>query len=66
MHRNRLLVIGVLLLVVGAVLPFLMVLGYIKPNFPLIFLTYGASLIGLFVGMIGVALYMGDNRDDYD
>ena len=66
MHRNRLLVIGFLLLVVGAALPFLMVLGYIKPNFPLIFLTYGASLVGLFVGMIGVALYMGDNRDDYD
>ena len=66
MHRNRLLVIGLLLLVVGAVLPFLMVLGYIKPNFPLIFFTYGASLVGLFVGMIGVALYMGDNRDEYD
>lgn len=66
MHRNRLLVIGFLLLVVGAVLPFLMVLGYLKPNFPLIFITYGASLIGLFVGMIGVALHMGDNRDEYD
>ncbi len=66
MHRNRLLVIGVLLLVVGAVLPFLMVLGYIKPNFPLIFFTYGASLVGLFVGMIGVALYVGDNRDEND
>lgn len=66
MHRNRLLVIGVLLLVVGAVLPFLMVLGYIKPNFPLIFFTYGASLVGMFVGMIGVALYVGDNRDEND
>jgi hypothetical protein len=54
------------LLLAGAILPFLMVLGYLKPNFPLIFITYGASLVGLFVGMIGVALYVGDNRDEYD
>lgn len=66
MHRNRLLVIGFFLLLAGAVLPFLMVLGFITPTFPLIFVTYGASLVGLFIGMIGVAMHMGNGRDKYD
>ena len=54
------------MLLAGAILPFLMVLGYVQANFPLIFLTYGLSLIGLFLGMIGVALHMGDDHDEYE
>ena len=66
MHRNRLLVIGFFMLLAGAVLPFLMILGFITPTFPLVFLTYGVSLVGLFLGMIGVALHMGSGRDEYE
>lgn len=55
----RLIVIAFVLLLVGALLPFLMVLRILQPSFALSFLSYAASLVGLVLGLIGVA---GRNR----
>lgn len=55
----RLMVIAFVLLLVGALLPFLMVLRILQPSFALSFLSYAASLVGLVLGLIGVA---GRNR----
>jgi hypothetical protein len=34
-----------------------MVLGIVEPSFPLSFLSYGASVTGLLLGLIGAAWY---------
>ena len=66
MDQNRLLVVGALLLIAGAVLPFLMIIGILQSSFLLNFAAYGASIVGLFVGMIGIAMYVNDrDRDQY-
>lgn len=53
----RLIAIALVLLLVGALLPFLMVIRVVQPSFALSFLSYAASLIGLIMGLIGVAQY---------
>jgi hypothetical protein len=58
-----LMVIGLVGLVLGAVLPFLMVLRVIESTFLLNFFTYGASLVGLFLGLLGVVSYTRFERE---
>lgn len=53
----RLMVIGLVGLVAGAVLPFLMVLRVIEPSFLLSFISYGASVVGMFLGLLGAFSY---------
>ncbi len=53
----RLLILATVLLLAGAILPFLMVIRVIQPSFALSFFSYGASLVGLVMGLIGVAQY---------
>ena len=50
---RRYLVIGFLLVLTGAVLPFLMVMQMLESTFLLNFIAYGSSIAGLFLGMIG-------------
>ncbi|MFN4218299.1 MAG: hypothetical protein ACK4HB_03350 [Candidatus Bipolaricaulia bacterium] len=57
----RLMVIATVLLLLGALLPFLMVMRVVQPSFALSFFSYAASLVGLVLGLIGVAHY-GRNR----
>ena len=57
-----LILIGFVLVVVGAVLPFLMVMRVVEPTFFLSFLSYGASMIGLFLGFIGATMYVRERR----
>lgn len=45
--------------VIGAVLPFLIVLRYVPSTFTLNFLAYGASTVGIFLAAIGVAMHVG-------
>ena len=56
------LLIGFLLVVAGVVLPFMMVLQMIEATLFLSFLSYGASVAGLFLGVIGAAWYVRLNR----
>jgi uncharacterized Tic20 family protein len=58
----QLILIGFVLVVVGAVLPFLMVLGVVKSTFFLNYFSFGASLVGLFLGVIGSARYVRQKR----
>lgn len=54
------ILIGFGLLIVGVVLPYLMLpsINVIKSNFPLNFLAYAAQTSGLFLGIIGAAMYV--------
>jgi hypothetical protein len=51
------ILIGFLLVLAGFVLPFLMVLRIIPPNWILSFLSYGASVAGVMLGLVGAALW---------
>lgn len=57
-----LMVFGFFLVLIGIVLPALMVLRLIEPSFALSFLSYSSSIGGLFLGIIGAALYVRSNR----
>lgn len=65
-HPIRLLVIGFFLVVAGAVLPFLIVIGILPSTFFLNFFAYGASITGIFLGVIGAASYARIQRDRED
>jgi hypothetical protein len=58
----QLILIGFLLSLMGVVLPFLMVMRILESTFFLNFFSYGASVSGLFLGIIGAAQYVGKNR----
>jgi hypothetical protein len=57
-HPKKIIVIGFFLVLSGFVVPFLMVLQIVKASFLLSFLSYGASIAGLFLGIIGAASYI--------
>ena len=57
-----LILIGFFLVLTGAVLPFLMVIHIVPSTFFLNFFSYGASLIGLFLGIIGASRYIRGGR----
>ena len=58
MQPWKLILIGFVLVLFGAVAPFLMVIQVVESSFILSFLSYGASMVGLFLGLIGAALYV--------
>ncbi len=51
------MVIGLLLMLFGVIVPMLMVIKVLESTFFLNFLAFGASVGGLFLGIIGLALY---------
>jgi hypothetical protein len=57
-----LIVIGLLLMVTGVVLPFLMVMHILESTFFLNFFSYGASVSGLFLGIIGASQVIGRGK----
>lgn len=68
MRINKLLLIGFFLVLAGAVLPFLIVMGFLDSTFFLNFLAFTASTVGIFLGVIGVAINVGEERrrDDWN
>lgn len=66
---NRLFIIGFLCVLAGAVLPFLMVMRILPSTFLLNFISYIVSVVGIFLGVIGVAMYVGtyknQNENEY-
>jgi hypothetical protein len=48
--------IGFLLVLTGVILPFLMVLHLIPSTFFINFFSFGATILGSFMGIIGTAL----------
>jgi hypothetical protein len=61
-HTAIYILIGFVLVVLGAVLPFLMVMHILESTFFLNFLAYGASITGLFLGFIGATMYVNERR----
>ncbi|HLA07039.1 MAG TPA: hypothetical protein VJ022_06325 [Anaerolineales bacterium] len=58
MNSHRLLLrLGVILLLMGVILPFLMVIHLLESTFFLNFLSWGMSVAGLSFGTIGFAWY---------
>lgn len=60
----RLVVLGLFLLLAGCALPFLMVLRLIPLSFTAAFVGYGASVIGLALGLYGLAQHVLVGRDE--
>jgi hypothetical protein len=56
-NAKRMIIMGVILMVIGVIGPFLMVLKIISPSFWLGFLLHGASVSGLLLGTLGVFSY---------
>ena len=54
-YYKQILVLAIFLLLFGCTMPFLIVLDIVKPTLFLLFFTYGASVLGLFLGLAGVA-----------
>ena len=66
MHINRVLLTGFLLVLSGAVLPFLMLIGVLESTFLWNLLAFVASVMGVFLGILGSAMYVGKKRRDDD
>ena len=58
----KIIFLGFLLVLAGAVLPFLMVIHLVKSTFFLNFFSYTASLVGLILGIIGSAMYVRQEK----
>ena len=55
-HPRQLIVVGFVLLLLGFVFPVLMVAEVITTTFWLSFVSHGASVMGLAMGLFGVAM----------
>jgi hypothetical protein len=62
LRTYRLLVIGFFMVLAGVILPFLMVLRILESTFFLNFFSYAISTLGVFLGIIGTAMYVRENR----
>ncbi len=54
---GKLILIGFFLVLWGVVGPWLMILGFLESTFFLNFLSYGASVSGMILGIIGAAMW---------
>ena len=59
-----LLNLGVILMLLGVILPFLMVIHVLESTFFLNFFSWGASVAGLSFGPIGFAMYTRTKKSD--
>jgi hypothetical protein len=57
MKPKQLITVGFALVLFGFVAPFLMVMRIVESTFLMNFLSYTASVGGLFMGIIGAAMY---------
>ena len=58
-----LLSLGVILMLLGVILPFLMVIHVLESSFFLNFFSWGASVAGLAFGTIGFAMYSKNRKE---
>lgn len=61
-YPRRFIIIAFFMLLAGAILPFLIIIGLLESTFLLNFATYIISVVGLFLGIIGIAMYVGDAK----
>jgi hypothetical protein len=58
-----LLSLGLFLMLLGVILPFLMVIQVLESTFFLNFFAWGASVAGLALGTIGFAMYSRNRKE---
>lgn len=65
-YPGRLIAIAIFLMVFGVVMPFLMTLRIVESTLFLNFLSFGSSVLGLFLGIAGIAglRIKGKKNDD--
>ncbi len=63
MNPRLLLVLGIVLMLLGVILPFLMVIRLLESTFFLNFFSWGASVAGLAFGTIGFAMYSRHRKE---
>ncbi|MCB8985701.1 MAG: hypothetical protein H6659_17875 [Ardenticatenaceae bacterium] len=66
MRINRLILVGFFLVLAGAVLPFLILMGVLESTFFWNFLAFVTSVVGVFLGILGSAMYVGQKRREDD
>jgi len=54
-YYRQLIALAILLMLFGCIMPFLMALHIVESTFLLNFLSFGASVLGLFLGVAGIA-----------
>ena len=54
-YHKQILVLAIFLLIFGCIMPFLMALRVVESTFLLNFLSFGASVLGLFLGVASIA-----------
>ena len=59
---TKLIIAALVLLLCGAILPFLMVMGLLASTLPLNFLAAICQVSGLVVGFLGIAMYTARRR----
>jgi hypothetical protein len=59
---RNLIILGILMMLAGVILPFLMVTKVLESTFFLNFFSYISSVIGMLIGIIGVATYSRTSR----
>ncbi len=61
---KMIILIGFLLVLAGAVIPFSMLIDLLPKTFFLSFVAYISSMVGLLMGTLGAGLYQKDGRED--
>lgn len=62
-HPRNIILIGFVLVLIGFVVPLAITLGLIPSTWFLNFSSFAASVSGLFLGLIGAALYSRKRKD---
>ena len=63
---RNILIIGFLLVLFGFLAPFLMVIQVIPASFLLSFISHGASVAGLLMGLVGTAWYVQQDKSKHN
>jgi len=61
-HPVRLIGIGFGLLIIGAVLPFLMIINLVNPTLPLNLVAVAYTIGGITMGLLGITTYRRSGR----
>ena len=65
-YSRQLIFLAVFLLLLGCIMPFLMVMHVVESTLFLNFFSFGASILGFFIGMIGIAGERMKQKDGND
>lgn len=59
---KRMIIIGFFGVLIGMVVPFLIILGFLENTFLLNMTSYGLSMLGLMLGVVGSIMYVSSEK----